>query len=41
MLAAVSWMHSQIPEIEEIVGHEYVIEPIRGDLVLRYRQAAR
>src|SRR5579862_2065616 len=34
-LAAVCWMHTQIPKIEEIVGHEYVIEPIRSDLELQ------
>jgi hypothetical protein len=28
-------MHTQIPEIEEIVGHEYAVEPIRSDLELQ------
>ena len=33
--AAVSWMHTVIPGTEEIVGREYVIEPIRSDLELQ------
>jgi hypothetical protein len=28
-------MHTQIPEIEEIVGHEHVVEPFRSELELR------
>jgi hypothetical protein len=28
-------MHTQIPEIKEIVGREYVVEPIKSDLELQ------
>jgi hypothetical protein len=34
-------MHTQIPEIKEIVGREHVVEPIKSDLELQVTDKLR